>query len=786
MRFSRPLAALSLALLLNGCSCGLEAPSTDAGTKDAGPDDAGAVDAGAPDAGAPDAGLDDAGPVDAGSKDAGPPPDCDTPDEARTLDDCGVTVDGPAKLGGITTEGDEDWYRVSLPADVAAGRLLRLEVGYESDTPVRLSLAAHADDDLALLGARAEASGAAQSTSLVLHLGIGPDDAGSVVLVHVTDNPPDGSAGRVDLEGRYALTATLEADPDLTEPNDETPASLPLGDNGDGTYGGSAEAGLSYDGDQDRFVVDVPDLGQHAILYLALEGAPPLEGETANPVEWSLYDPDGVLVEERRASDGTSPARLATAREVSPGPHVVVVRGVSTDGAVEIVPGSPNALYQLDALAFPSRDAREANDDLSNAFVASLGTVPGESRSFEGRLDHVGDVDVYGVTVAPSIEPTVLHYLLEPPTGEALFPPLPGDEDLRLQALRPVPAGSACLDDESVCPGAPEPGSDIEARAQAWCAAEAPACLLASREPHDGGALSSFEGTLFVPPHAATQVFYFVIDRASGTRADERLHRLVVSWRADPDEAARFSGGVEVPPPRTLAEDPTGSSFPMPPAGVYEVSGVLSYGHGALDGAMAGDGVRGARDYDAVPSDVDTWLFSLPSSLVAPSDKTLELAFEVEHVDGAPPADLVLELRFCDGDDTPDGMTCTPVDTFSNGEPLRLVYDPTPVAAWHNPDAPESERQPLWSRTVGPASTSTVATPYSCTCLEPRLLRGGTLEVRVSATNRTSYANAPYSLRMAYTDYPKSYATGDGIQQCPAPSFSMNAWQPGCRFTERP
>jgi hypothetical protein len=76
--------------------------------------------------------------------------------------------------------------------------------------------------------------------------------------------------------------------------------------------------------------------------------------------------------------------------------------------------------------------------------------------------------------------------------------------------------------------------------------------------------------------------------------------------------------------------------------------------------------------------------------------------------------------------------------------------------------------------------------PYACSCLEPRFVRGGTIRVDVSATERTAYDRVNYSVRTAYTDYPKSYATDGGAQQCPAPQLDGGAWVPGCRFTLQP
>ena len=72
--------------------------------------------------------------------------------------------------------------------------------------------------------------------------------------------------------------------------------------------------------------------------------------------------------------------------------------------------------------------------------------------------------------------------------------------------------------------------------------------------------------------------------------------------------------------------------------------------------------------------------------------------------------------------------------------------------------------------------TTVTLTEEGCPCLEPRFLRGGVLRMRVSAVERTAYAPVRYTLRTAWDDHPRSFASGAGSVQCPAQ----------CAFTREP
>ncbi|HZI02706.1 MAG TPA: cell-cell cohesion protein MtsF, partial [Archangium sp.] len=80
--------------------------------------------------------------------------------------------------------------------------------------------------------------------------------------------------------------------------------------------------------------------------------------------------------------------------------------------------------------------------------------------------------------------------------------------------------------------------------------------------------------------------------------------------------------------------------------------------------------------------------------------------------------------------------------------------------------------------------------PYACSCLEPRFLEGGTLQVSVGAVDRMDYGQANYTLRTAHTGYPRTYSTLDGgTASCPRQDGGVTAdgsMTPACVFTRQP
>ena len=172
-----------------------------------------------------------------------------------------------------------------------------------------------------------------------------------------------------------------------------------------------------------------------------------------------------------------------------------------------------------------------------------------------------------------------------------------------------------------------------------------PLCLQSAREeePQRFPNLRNFEGAIPVPPHTGNARYYFVVQDDGNNWADDKDYNLRVSWLDDSDEAGRYSGGVEQAGTVALANDSSGSTFPAPPAGATALNGQLNHGYGRLipEDRVTGKGVRGPGDYDAVPSDVDSFILNLPTGLPEPLDRTWELQWTVKNLaDGGLPHGL--------------------------------------------------------------------------------------------------------------------------------------------------
>ncbi|HSP79794.1 MAG TPA: cell-cell cohesion protein MtsF, partial [Myxococcaceae bacterium] len=532
--------------------------------------------------------------------------------------------------------------------------------------------------------------------------------------------------------------------------------------------------------------------------------APSLSPEPPPPyrLSYELLRPDGNAEDEERALNNILAVDLASARRVqTAGTWRVRVRAYQSANSSELPPGDLRQQYTLEVRALDEADANEGatdNDELLRARVLSLvGSPGGAPLSFTGRLGSVPDKDWYAVDLPSSSVPTVLHYRLVPLATGGRFPPLPGVVDRLVRVFTEVQGATAtdCVTRADVCPKGY--GQDTAARdlVNAWCGHSPPLCVHSSREESQYlPQLRNFEGALPVPPHGSTLRYYFLVQDDGTNWADDKDYRLEVRWLDDADEAARYGAGTEQPQAKTLAEDSSGATFPAPPAGAaYEVSGTLSHGLGRLVGLQpqSGKGVLGPMDYDAVPSDVDTYVLELPTRRAEPVDRTWALQWEVGHLpDGGLPHGLALGLTFCDGDNR-DGGVCTPVSTGSRGAPLTLAYRGDNLRAWHSPASALGGLQPLYSLERGATSTKVTVLPYACSCLEPRFIRGGSVTVEVSAVDRTDYGVVPYTLRTAHTDYPKTYAVDGGFASCPAPVASVDGdggtvYAPGCLFTRQP
>lgn len=725
------------------------------------------------------------------------PDPCTSREEALSLAECELVL-GQELQGHISFAGDQDWYSVRVPATANPRTLLRITSGYlAQSTAVNLAVTLLREDGQSALARKVDnhGQGAPRPVEIILPF----SEPNARLLLLLADEPATPSRPQFDARSPYFVKVEVLDNPDVNEPNDIQPTPLNLQAQGP-VLVATASGYLATTDDVDRFSFDVAG---NKVAYLRLF-APELRPPPAYRLSYKLLRPDGTAEAEGQVPNATIAADLANARRVkTAGTWTLVVQGYKPANDPNPVPGDLRQEYTVEVRILDEQDPQDLNgdnDSIDRALVRTIGGAPGSSTTFSGRIGSVPDADWYGVDVPASSQPTVLYFRLTQGAGGGRFPPLPGFVDRQVRVFTQVTQGAAlpdwqvaCRSDATVCPKGYSEAPSAQLLVEAYCnTTNPPLCLRSSREeePQRFPNLRNFEGVIPVPPHTGNLRYYFVVQDDGNNWADDRDYNLQVSWQDDADEAARYSGAVEQPGTLALTNDPSGSTFPAPPAGATALNGQLTYGFGRLraEDRVTGRGVRGPGDYDAIPSDVDSYILNLPTGLTEPLDRTWELQWTVQNLpDGGLPHGLALDLTFCDGDRPDAGATCTPVSRGSRGAPLTLAYRGDPLRAWHSPSGTFSGLQPLYSREVSGGSTVFTVLPYACSCLEPRFVRGGTLRVDISATERTDYERVNYSVRTAYTDYPKSYAADGGPQSCPAPQMDDGgAWLPGCRFTLQP
>ncbi|MCP3105044.1 hypothetical protein LZ198_39880 [Myxococcus sp. K15C18031901] len=758
---------------------------------------------------------------------------CNSREEALSLAECelkpGVALERLLVLEGEKREGDQDWYRIVLPANTSARTLLNVNGAYlASSTAVQLSitiLGPLADGKEGALAKKDDKHGQGAPRPVDMVVPLRDDLAGKTLLVLVQDAPDVVSQPKFDARNPYRLTMTITENPDAHEPNDLPTAATPLA-LGAGTDGlvATTTGYLATDNDVDRYTFD---LAEGKVAYVRVTA--PDQGFVPNwRLSYQLLRP-GFLTKEEKEDEGevrpqVRPGVLATARKVKAGrggKWMLVVRGYRGISDRDTAAGDIRQPYEVEIRVLDEKDPQDVtlpgNDTVATAFGAGLdGTTPGTPqavRTFEGRLAYLADQDWYSVRLPASTVPTRLRYQLTPLATGGRFPALPDTPDRQVLVFRLVTTAgnlddwrNTCLNDSKVCPKGFSENPDMTSLVRGFCERTdlpAPMCLHSLREEAASNPvfanLSNFVGVLPVPAHTDNITYYFLVQDDGTDWADDKDYRLTVSWlEEDADEVGRYVSGTEQPVVRTLAST---SAFPSPPdTAEFSVSGKLSHGFGRLrngEDRVNGRGVRGPMDYDAVPSDVDSYEFTLPD-VPAPEDRAWLVQWEVEKVpDSGTPHGLALDLTFCDGDATADGGVsdggCVAVKTGSRNQSLTLGYRSDALRAWHTPaNASVNSLMPLYTLEERPNSTVVTLAPYACGCLEPRFIRGKKMRVDVSAAERTSYESVNYTLRTAYAPYPQKY-TLDGGTEVSCPMAGADAGTPdgggtaaNCVFTRQP
>jgi hypothetical protein len=717
-------------------------------------------------------------------EDAGtPPPDvCNSREEALTLPECQLIL-GQVRADYLSFAGDQDWFSFQVPADANARTLLHLTGGYAvPNTAVNLALNLLREDGQTSLARKSDRHGQAAPRPVDIILPFAEPNARLVVLV--SDDPVVTSRPNFDLRAPYQLMVEVVEDPDANEPNDTTPTPILLTDQG-GVLRGAQGGYLATNGDVDQFSIEVPT--GKKVLYLAITG-PELTPPPNYRLSYELLDPAGSRVSEGVTPNEFLPLNLATARlSKTGGTYTLIIRGYVPAGSPTLAAGDLRLNYAIDVRVMDEVDPSEGssqNDTLATARVVNLGS-PGSQQTLTGRMGYVPDPDWYAIDLPAQAVPTVLYYRLTPGSGTGRFPPLPGVLDRELWVVKEVTGGTAqdnvtrCRTDKTVCPTSFGNDAFMQGLHTEQCQNfDPPRCLWGLREEHlRFQNLRNFEGALPVYPGQATR-YYLVFQDEATDYADDLPYTLTVEWRADPDEASRFSSGQERTTVRPIAEDSALASYPVPPAGsAYEFSGAISYGYGYYyrHNPNNGDGVRSPTDYDAIVSDTDRYELTFPSfdPDAGYLDRGWELQWQLDHVNGAAPHDLAIDLEFCTSP-----TNCTVRRT--------IAYTGSNRASWHNVGEPPPEPlQPVYDRQVTASSTTVTARAYGCFCFEPRFVAAGKFYMRVVGTDRESYAPTQYRVRTAYTAYPQGYVGADGgFQSCPPPvQNDAGTWLPGCNFT---
>jgi len=707
-----------------------------------------------------------------GGPDAAPEDVCNSLQEALTSAGC-VLQENTDHLDYISVADDEDWFSFTTPATMDARSLLRVTGGYGAPaTPVQLSINVLREDGTISLGRVVDlhGQGAPQPLQVLTRF----TEPSTCLVLLLSDQPANPTRPQFDIRSQYLVKWDVLQDPDSNEPNDATPTAIQLG--GTTTITGSGTGILATPDDVDLFSFSVPAAGK--VLYFHIGEATPAPKPLSYRLAWTLYDPAGTQVGEGRMNNEFLDVDLATARlTAAAGAYRLAIHAYRPPGTVGPLPGDERLTYRIDVLIVDQLDANEPNDNLSQANGRAVSLAPGATRTFTGRIGYVSDPDWYAVDLAADAQPRVLHYRVLPPGGTGRFPPLPlgagGLPDREVTVVTEVTQGtSACRTDPALCPKGYGANPTYQLPVEQVCGRTPAQCLWSAREEDfQYASLKNFEGRMPVAPHAGGVRYYLVFQDVGNDWADDRNYTLEVSLEADPDENSRAGLPGQTVPVGTMAEDTSGSTFPAPPAGASAFNGVLSFGYSRLfqNDPTLGQGIRGPGDYDAVPSDVDRFQLDFPAiDPSTPIDRTWELQWTVTSPDGgAPPTGLSLEVEFCDGTRTAsDGGSCAVVNQSQSGAPLVFGYTGENLRSWWNGGLGIAN-QPLWDR----SGNTVTARAYGCFCFEPRFIQGGRYYLKVGALDRNSWDLAAYTVRTAFTAYPKSFPVNlpdGGIRACPA------------------
>lgn len=704
--------------------------------------------------------------------DAGPPaqPDfCNTPMEGLTDTAncvlplaCGADAGRTAYINPPTDAGiDQDWYSVQF-GTLTARSLLHVQAGYVAPlTPVDLSVTVLQSNASMSLTREVDVHG--QGAPKPIDILIPFTQSNSQLLFLVADK-----GGRLnpvyDLRNPYFISVCTQDNPDVNEPNDSPDAGgtqITLTPSGM-VVQGSSSGYLATDDDIDRFqfTVQAGVPAARNIIYLHLTTAMALMPPPLYRLSYTLYDPTGTPIAEGVTPNAFLQVDLATAKLVKlPGVYTVVVKGYENDpNDPATVPGDLRQQYTLQIQVMEDLDREEGNDSLAEASPKVQTLSPGNSVSKTGRLSYVPDPEWFAFDIPASGSHATMSIKLTVPQATGRFAPLAGPKDRQVRVISAVPGANVpdsvnkCLTDSALCPKGYDPNDtaqiDLVAKiCTGFADAGAGHCLWMERNANLDAVhfrdLHNMEGVIPVPPRAATTRYYVLVGDDGNNWADDVPWTLNVSLEGDPDEA-RFPAGNGA-----LAGTLNGS-----------VNGQLTYGYGrTLDDFELGEcarnpngdmgngnnchGIRSPFDYDAVPSDVDTFAFTLGAGM----DQAWGLQWDIDKVDGGSiPGELGIDLAFC-GQTLADGGCSIRTST---------AYQSGFFSPWFSNELPE--RVMGWSRQDMGSFVRIKAEANQCLCFQRAFTR---FTMSLLVADRNYYGPITYRVTQTTGAYTGMFP-GDG------------------------
>ncbi len=286
-----------------------------------------------------------------------------------------------------------------IPATANARTLLRITAGYiAQSTPVNLAVGLLREDGQASLARKVDnhGQGAPKPVEIILPF----SEPNARLLLLLADEPAVPSRPQFDARSPYSVKVEVLDNPDTNEPNDAPGQATALNLQAQGAVQVATTSGyLATTNDVDRFSFNVP---ANKVAYVRLF-AEQLNPPPSYRLSYTLVRPDGTAEAEGRVANAFVAADLATARRVKTGgTWTVVVQGYKPAGDTNPVPGDLRQRYNLEVRVMDEQDAQDLNGDndvIGRALVRTIGSGPGSSTSFPGRIGSVPDADWYGVDV---------------------------------------------------------------------------------------------------------------------------------------------------------------------------------------------------------------------------------------------------------------------------------------------------------------------------------------------------------------------------------------------------